>query len=51
MDDTLLGLNNAKPVADYIKIHGKRELEHDLYLLEALDGCQHTGLHLKLFMG
>ena len=45
MDDTLLGLNNAKPVAGDIKIHGKSELEHDLYLLEVLDRCQQTGLH------
>ena len=47
MDDTLLGLNNAKPVADDIKIHGKSELEHDLYLLEVLDRCQQAGLHLN----
>ena len=47
MDDTLLGLNNAKPVADDIKIHGKSKLEHDLYLLEVLDRCQQAGLHLN----
>ena len=47
MDDTLLGLNNAKPVADDIKIHGKTELEHDLYVLEVLDRCQQEGLHLN----
>ena len=36
MDDLLIGLGNAKPVADDIKIHGNSELEHDLYLLEVL---------------
>ena len=40
-------MNNAKPVADDIKIHGKSELEHDLYLLEVLDRCQQAGLHLN----
>ena len=45
MDDTLLGSNNAKPVADDIKIHGKNELEHDLHLWEVLDKCKHAGLH------
>ena len=47
MDDLLIGLGNAKPVADDIKIHGNSELEHDLYLLEVLDRCQQAGLHLN----
>ena len=47
MDDTLLGLNNAKADAEDIKIHGKSELEHELYLLEVLDRCQQAGLHLN----
>ena len=47
MDDTLIGLPNVKPVADDIKIHGKDQLEHDLYLLEVLERCQNAGLHLN----
>ena len=47
MDDTLLGLNNANPVADDIKIYVKSELEHDLYLMGVLDRCQQAGLHLN----
>ena len=47
MDDLLIGLGNAKPVADDMKIHGNSELEHDLYLLEVLDRCQQAGLHLN----
>ena len=47
VDDLLIGLGNAKPVADDIKIHGNSELEHDLYLLEVLDRCQQAGLHLN----
>ena len=48
MDDILIGLNNAKPIADDIKIHGISEIEHDLVLLEVLDRCQKSGLHLNL---
>ena len=47
MEDTLLGLNNAKPVSDDIKIYGKSEPEQDLYLLEVLDRCQQAQLQLN----
>ena len=48
MYEILSSILNATPVADDIKIHGRTERDHDLTLLNLLDKCRSSGLHINL---